>query len=202
MSEVFAEFAKLVGREFAEKFDKEISESEDIMKVIKLDNAKKICQFVADVITSPKAEARITNSVVPKWASDIAWKGHRKIYGKDTNKEPFVDYRWIDNRGHHQFKCAMIPTTGEKIMIIVYIEEDQAAAINRLHTLKRSFDPVTFVAAEPLTRRIKLVSGLNFYVITKDELDKIRELSALAVFINCDLDAYDRAGVASIVRVL
>ena len=83
-------------------------------------------------------------------------------------------------------------------MIIIYIEEDQAAVMNRMGTLKKSFFPATISRMEH--RKISLISGLKFYVIKKDEVDRIRGLQPLAVFVNCYLDLQDRAGIESMVR--
>ena len=83
-------------------------------------------------------------------------------------------------------------------MIIIYIEENIEGVGTRMRVLKRLLGPLTIKTVRQ--RQITLTSGLVIYVIAKYEMDKIRGLEALAVFVNCSLDAYDRAGAASIVR--
>ena len=78
-------------------------------------------------------------------------------------------------------------------MMIIYIEKDRDAVSKRRNNLIRMLNPVIIKTA--MTRIILLTSGLRIWVIDKTELERIRGVETLAVFINCHLEPYDRAGI-------
>lgn len=84
-------------------------------------------------------------------------------------------------------------------MIIAYIEEDVESIQNRISDLLNSIINTSIIDQKSF-RYIKLTTGISFIFVTKDELNRLRGLHLAAVFVNCSIEPYDRAGITSQVR--